>query len=207
MRYSDWALGEFFKKIRNKPWYKDSLFVILGDHGFSTPKQITDMDLLRFRVTLLFLAPGIQEGWGSVNDITSSQVDVVPTAVAMLGRPFQHACWGKNLLDESSRKSAYAVIKPSGSDKTVGIISGDRILVKAPDRAPLLYRYDVDEKPYSTQLKDSPIANDLYQKLGSYIQTALRALAEHRAGQEGTADLLSSQSVQGAKKPSQPSTL
>ena len=34
MRYSDWALGQFFEKIRNAPYYRETLFVIVGDHGF-----------------------------------------------------------------------------------------------------------------------------------------------------------------------------
>ena len=29
MRYSDWALGRFFDQVRNQPWYKDTLFVVI----------------------------------------------------------------------------------------------------------------------------------------------------------------------------------
>lgn len=34
MRYSDWALGQFFEKARKEPYFKETLFVIVGDHGF-----------------------------------------------------------------------------------------------------------------------------------------------------------------------------
>ena len=34
IRYADWALGNFFDKVSKEPWFKDTLFVILGDHGF-----------------------------------------------------------------------------------------------------------------------------------------------------------------------------
>ena len=36
MRYSDWALGQFFEKTRNAPYFKETLFVIVGDHGFGS---------------------------------------------------------------------------------------------------------------------------------------------------------------------------
>ena len=53
MRYADWALGRFFQAIENEPYYKNTVFVLVGDHGFGTNNQVTDIDLLRFRVPLL----------------------------------------------------------------------------------------------------------------------------------------------------------
>ncbi len=57
MRYSDWALGQFFEHAKQQPWYKDTLFVVLGDHGFGAPEQMTEMDLYRFHVPMLMIAP------------------------------------------------------------------------------------------------------------------------------------------------------
>jgi phosphoglycerol transferase MdoB-like AlkP superfamily enzyme len=64
MRYSDWALGQFFEKARKEPYFKETLFVIVGDHGFGNEQQITEMDLGRFNVPMLMIAPGIQEKFG-----------------------------------------------------------------------------------------------------------------------------------------------
>lgn len=183
MRYSDWALGQFFEHAKTKPWYKKTLFIVVGDHGFGVPKQITDIDLLRFRVPALFIAPGIQEEFGETNDIASSQVDLVPTAAALLGQSFEHACWGRNLLGLPNSDPGFAIIKPSGSDKTVALISGETILVKAPDQAPKFQKYDLNNAPYSQPIENPNVSETLYQQLGSYIQSALNAIGERKAGQ------------------------
>ncbi len=61
MRYSDWALGQFFEQARKEPYFKETLFVVVGDHGFGNEQQITQMDLGRFNVPMLLIGPGVQE--------------------------------------------------------------------------------------------------------------------------------------------------
>lgn len=86
MRYSDWALGQFFEKARKEPYFKETLFVIVGDHGFGNAQQVTELDLGRFNVPLLLIAPGIQEKFGAVSHTVGTQVDIVPTIMGRLGR-------------------------------------------------------------------------------------------------------------------------
>ncbi|MDR6354510.1 phosphoglycerol transferase MdoB-like AlkP superfamily enzyme [Pseudomonas psychrotolerans] len=95
MRYADWSLGQFFAKVKSEPWYQNTLFVILGDHGFGNNEQITEMDLSRFNVPLLLIGPGVQETFGARRDTVGSQIDVVPTVLARFGQPTQHQCWGR----------------------------------------------------------------------------------------------------------------
>ncbi|MDR1367168.1 MAG: LTA synthase family protein, partial [Candidatus Accumulibacter sp.] len=85
MRYSDWALGQFFAKARTSPYYRDTLFVVLGDHGFGSAEHLTEMDLYRFNVPLLLIAPGLREKFGATRETVGSQVDVVPTVMGLLG--------------------------------------------------------------------------------------------------------------------------
>src|SRR5690606_17824637 len=33
VRYADWALGQFMDQASRRPWYDDTLFVLMGDHG------------------------------------------------------------------------------------------------------------------------------------------------------------------------------
>ena len=108
MRYSDWALGRFFEQAKRQPRYKDTLFVVVGDHGFGAPEQLTEMDLFRFHVPLLLIAPGVTEQFGSRREVVGTQVDVVPTIMGRLGGEVRHQCWGRDLLalDERDRASA-----------------------------------------------------------------------------------------------------
>ncbi len=186
MRYSDWALGQFFEKARKEPYFKETLFIVLGDHGFGNEQQITEMDLGRFNIPLLLIGPGIQEKFGKVNHTVGSQPDVVPTIMGRLGGASQHQCWGRDLLNLPAGDPGFAVIKPSGSEQTVAIVKGDRILVEPRDMDTRLYRYQLGRE-FGAQLIPDTDANaadvpQLRAKLDSFIQTATKSLLDNTAG-------------------------
>lgn len=186
MRYSDWALGEFFKQAKQQPWYKDTLFVVLGDHGFGAPEQMTEMDLYRFHVPMLLLAPGIQEQFGTHNTTVASQVDMVPTIIGRLGDAVQHQCWGRDVLTLPQEDQGFAMIKPSGSDQTVALIKGDRIIIQPKDVNARVWTYQLGSDPQSAPA--TPHADDTHwlQQLNAYIQTATRSLLDNTAGAQAS---------------------
>ncbi|TRO38640.1 LTA synthase family protein [Pseudomonas sp. ALS1279] len=182
MRYADWALGQFFAKARQEPYFKDTLFVVLGDHGFGNDEQITEMDLSRFSIPLLLIGPGVQETFGNNRDTVGSQIDVVPTIMGRLGQPVQQQCWGRDLLALPEGDAGVAVIKPSGSDQTVGLVTGDNILVKPRDRDARLYRYQLGHAASAEVIDDAQRRSDLERKLSAFVQTATASLLGNTTG-------------------------
>lgn len=184
MRYSDWALGQFFERARREPFFKDTLFVVLGDHGFGTPEMITEMSLHRFNVPMLLIGPGARELFGERRDVVGSQVDVVPTIMGRLGQPVRHQCWGRDLLALPEGDPGIAVIKPSGNDATVAVVEGERILVQVPGLPARLYRYALGAKSSAEPQEDAARATAMGQYLDAYLHAATRALLDNRAGVE-----------------------
>lgn len=182
MRYADWALGQFFRSIKESAYYDETLFILVGDHGFGTNQMVSAIDLDRFRVPMLMIAPGIQDFFGKQNPTTSSQVDIVPTAMGLLGQPFSHQCWGRDLLSLEDGVPGLAIIKPSGSDQTAAIISGNDILTLNPDGVRQLGRLSYNRRMSFREKTNLTQADTLETALKSYIHTALTALADDRAG-------------------------
>lgn len=182
MRYADWALGQFFAKARQEPYFKDTLFVVLGDHGFGNDEQITEMDLSRFSIPLLLIGPGVQDTFGNSRDTVGSQIDVVPTIMGRLGQPVQQQCWGRDLLALPEGDAGVAVIKPSGSDQTVGLVTGDNILVKPRDRDARLYRYQLGHEAHAEVIDNAQRRSDLERKLSAFVQTATASLLDNTTG-------------------------
>lgn len=181
MRYADWAVGQFFEKARKEAYFKDTLFILVGDHGFGNDQQITEMDLGRFNVPMLMIAPGIQDKFGAVSHTVGTQIDIVPTIMGRLGGENRNQCWGRDLLNLPDGDKGFGVIKPSGNEQTVAIISGDRILVEPKDMPPKLYRYELGRTP-KAEIIDAPDIPDLRRKLDSFIQTATKSLLDNTAG-------------------------
>ncbi|MCY1391950.1 Sulfatase [compost metagenome] len=181
MRYADWALGQFFEKARKEPYFKDTLFVVVGDHGFGSDKQLTEMDLFRFNVPLLLIGPGVQEKFGSLDHTVGTQIDVVPTIMGRLGGEVRHQCWGRDLLNLPEGDPGIGVIKPSGSDQTVAIVSADRILVQPRDFPARLYQYQLGADARAERI---PGDNDprLQKYLEAFLQTATGSLLSNTAG-------------------------
>ena len=181
MRYSDWALGQFFEKARKEPYFKETLFVIVGDHGFGNNQQVTELDLSRFNVPLLLIAPGIQEKFGAVSHTVGTQIDIVPTIMGRLGGETRHQCWGRDLLNLPEGDQGFGMIKPSGSEQTVGLVTGDRILIESKDMSPRMYRYQLGRE-FKAERIESPDQAELTRKLESFIQTATKSLLDNTAG-------------------------
>lgn len=183
MRYADWALGQFFAKAKKSPYFDETLFVLLGDHGFCVPQQLTEIELLRFHVPLLLLAPGLQEEYGAQRSIVATQVDVVPTIMGLLGKPFLHHCWGRNLLNTVAEDPGFGIIKPSGSDPTVAMIRGDRILIHPPDgHNSQIYNYKLYPQPEAVIDNNKSATTEMESTLKAYIQTAMGALLSNHCG-------------------------
>lgn len=186
MRYSDWALGQFFEKAKKEPYFKNTLFVVLGDHGFGNNRQLTEMDLGRFNVPLLLIGPGVQEKFGQRSSIVGTQVDVVPTIMGRLGGQTRNQCWGRDLLNLPEGDKGFGVIKPSGSEQVVAIISGNRILIEPTEMPAKLLTYTLGATPHAEEVPDAPDTEELKRKLESFLQTATKSLLDNTAGVEAS---------------------
>lgn len=182
MRYSDWSLGQFFEKARKEPYFKDTLFVVLGDHGFGNEQQITGMDLGRFNVPLLLIAPGVQEKFGRESDVVGTQVDVVPTIMGRLGGSYRQQCWGRDLLSLPENDKGVAIFKPSGSDQTVAIIKGDQLLIKPKDMPEQAWSYQLGADPKGWQTELNEQTPQMKLQLEAFIQSATESLLSDSAG-------------------------
>jgi phosphoglycerol transferase MdoB-like AlkP superfamily enzyme len=176
------TLGQFFEKIKSLGGFDNTLFVITGDHGFGSGELITDIDLVRFHVPLLFIGKDIQSLFGKTNETVGSQVDIVPTVIGMMGGSYIHHCWGRNLLALPENDPGRAVIKPSGTEQMVAFIEGDTILVKAPETRPKLFRFKTRPTLSAEPIDNSLLIEQMQKSLNAYLQTATHALLKNSIG-------------------------
>lgn len=114
LRFSDHALGEFFRAARGMPWFDRTVFAIFGDHGLNDPPGnmppgYTACHLQDSHVPLLIYAPGLaREGLfkPGVYPQPCGQPDVFPTLAALAGVPFRYTGMGRDLFDPDTRRDA-----------------------------------------------------------------------------------------------------
>ena len=136
----------------------------------------------RFNVPLLLIAPGIQEKFGKTRDTVGTQIDVVPTILGRLGGDVRHQCWGRDLLALPDGDPGFGIIKPSGSDQTVAIINGDKIVVQSKSKALKTYQYQLWTNPRADELTNDSEEGALKEKLDAFIQVATQSLLNNTTG-------------------------
>jgi len=94
LHFADQSMKEFFEKIKDKPYYKNTVFVLVSDHTNGMHKSISAK----------YFIPGIiySEGLVPVKKINRyvSQRDFSPTILDILGLPASQSFAGKSFLDD-----------------------------------------------------------------------------------------------------------
>ncbi|MDR2891672.1 MAG: sulfatase-like hydrolase/transferase [Deltaproteobacteria bacterium] len=113
MRFADYSLAEFFRLAKASDYYRDTIFVLLGDHGIrdsngNMDAAYTAADLAPWHVPLILHAPGRLDP--GVDAEPASQVDVFPTVASLAGASYTNWTLGRDLLDTRFSGSRAAFI-------------------------------------------------------------------------------------------------
>lgn len=111
-RMADYSLGEFFKLAKDDPYFKNTIFIIHGDHGLPHHKaqHLTDgykfFGLNRFHTPLVIYSPLIDEPKEWPQMIT--EPDVWPTVLGLMGQPGTNTALGRNVFAVKENEPRYA---------------------------------------------------------------------------------------------------
>lgn len=103
--YADSVLGDFIKKIKKEPYWKNSLVLIVADHGHPMPGNDPVDVPSKFHIPLV-LTGGALIKKGTVSTI-GSQTDIPTTLLDQMEIPSGDFKWGSNLLDSTRNSFAF----------------------------------------------------------------------------------------------------
>ncbi|RYZ73159.1 MAG: hypothetical protein EOP05_10315, partial [Proteobacteria bacterium] len=94
LRFSDFALGRFIEIAKKSPYFKNTLFVIHGDHGLPSGRATTlkkgyaEFGLSRWHVPLLLYGPQVMPPVRKIDKIASPpQIGVINEKYYTFGSP------------------------------------------------------------------------------------------------------------------------
>ena len=116
--YTDYAIGAFLKAAQTKPWFKDTVFVIVADHCASVAGK-RELEVRKYEIPLFIWSPGNIAP--RQFDTMMSQIDVAPTVLGLLGVDYLSRFVGADALAPSYRPRAFisnyqkvALLRPDG---------------------------------------------------------------------------------------------
>lgn len=172
--YTDNALREFFKTASKMPWYKNTVFFITADHSVSPYLKEYINGRGRFAVPMIVYKPGDKNFVKHDTTTIVQQIDVLPTALNMVGYTGKFIAFGNDMFDEDGDHFA---INYEGS--SYQLTMGDYLLQFNGKKSTALY--NIHEQYMETNLLGTlpKIQARLETKAKAFIQEYNRRLIDN----------------------------
>ncbi len=108
VNYSDQSLRKYFAFAKTQPWYSNTLFVLIADHGHLLPLNREYYDPRSRKIPLLFYGDLLKQEFKGRKDTTiGNQNDITTTLLNQLGIYSKQFVWSNDLLNHSANHFAY----------------------------------------------------------------------------------------------------
>ena len=105
MRYTDHALQKFFESAGKQPWFQNTLFVIVADHGAPNDSPDTHTPRGGVSIPIFFYAPDHSLN-GEIN-FPVQQIDILPSVLDYLRAPCKYVSFGKSIFKKDSARCVF----------------------------------------------------------------------------------------------------
>jgi phosphoglycerol transferase MdoB-like AlkP superfamily enzyme len=134
VKYSDYALGQFFKAARQERFYTNTIFVVVADHGARVYGS-QNIPIHSYEIPLLIAGPAVVKSPTRIPRLGCS-LDVAPTILGLLGRPYESLFFGRDLLKGSSQADHVLI----NHNRDIGFFRNDRLVTMGLNQSHEFYR-------------------------------------------------------------------
>ena len=125
VKYTDNAIGQFLDEARDKPWFRDTVFIFVADHTAGSAGK-EDLPVANYHIPLFICSPAhIQP---SEYAEVASQIDLAPTLLGLLNLDYVSTFLGRNLLLDE-RAPGRALL---GNYQHLGLFDGQDLSILSP---------------------------------------------------------------------------
>lgn len=146
--YTDYAIGKFIREASQRPWYDNTVFVIVADHCAKASGK-TDLPVSGYHIPMIIFAPKIFEP--RKFDRLTSQIDIVPTILGIVKLNYRTKFFGRDIFNDTTGSDRALLSTYQG----LGYFTGNDLLVQMPPKEIKQYRINQGGEQISTALNDS----------------------------------------------------
>ncbi len=134
VKYTDWAIADFIEQAKTRPWFDDTLFVIMADHCAGSAGK-TELPVARYHIPLMIYSP--KHITPRLENALTSQIDITPTILGLLNWSYQSRFYGQDIF-RSQPETRRAFI---GTYQKLGLIIEDHLTVLSPQQQASYYHF------------------------------------------------------------------
>ena len=170
VKYCDFALGQFFRAAKKEAFWTNTVFAVVADHGARVYGE-QSIPIHSYEIPLLLVGPAVIKGPSRVGELGCS-LDVSPTLLGLVGRPYETLFFGRDLL-KLQPQTGRALLN---HNRDIGLLARDRMAVlgllqtvefyagdpKLVEMKPLTQPADSDRELEQEAIAIYQVADDLY---------------------------------------------
>ena len=164
IKYCDFAIGEFIRKASERPWFKNTIFVIVADHCAGSAGQ-AELPFMEYQIPYLIYNPGIVRP--AKIDKLCSQIDVAPTLLGVMNWSYKTKFFGKDILKMTQEEERAFI----SNYQKLGYIKNDRLSILSPQQKITHYKINAQTGEMKVEATDPEIENEaiIYYQSANYV--------------------------------------
>ena len=172
VKYTDYALKQFFAIASKQSWFKNTVFVILADHCASSSGK-TELPMDKYHIPAMIYAPGFITA--KEDTILMSQIDIMPTLFGLLNFSYQSKFYGQDVFSPEYKPRAFVA-----TYQDLGLIKDDVLTIISPVKKVKQFQLISQPNPklkrgFNLFYEEKPMTKmreDLVNETISYYQTS-----------------------------------
>lgn len=127
VKYTDYAIGKFIKDAGSKPWFNNTLFVIVSDHCASSAGKV-ELPVNKYHIPMIFYAPG-KINPGKFEKLTA-QIDVGPTILGYLNFSYKSKFFGQDVFKMNEKDQRIFI----STYQSLGYLKNNKLVILGPNK-------------------------------------------------------------------------
>lgn len=137
IKYTDYAIDNFLKQAKTKPWYNNTVFVIMADHcASSAGRWSLNIDKYRIPAMIFNIENQSPQKIGKL----SSQIDMFPTLFALLNWDYSSNLFGMDIM-KMKKEEERAFI---GNYRNLGLLKDKKLMILSDQRVVNYFEWETD---------------------------------------------------------------
>lgn len=161
LKYFDYAIGEFIRKASTKPWFTNTIFVIMADHCAGSAGK-AELPFKEYQIPLMIYNPQLIHP--EKIDKLCSQIDAAPTLLGVLNWNYATKFFGKDITKMAPDEERAFI----SNYQKLGFLKNDHVTILSPQQK--ITHYKINEE--TGEMKVEPAVPEIENEAIIYYQSA-----------------------------------
>ena len=125
VKYTDYAIGKFIREASSRPWFKNTIFVIVADHCAGSAGSV-ELPVTGYHIPLLVYSPGFIQP--KKIDKLMAQIDIIPTVLGLMKMDYRSKFLGRDIFNVAKGNEHAYISTYQG----LGFLNNEKLVIQSP---------------------------------------------------------------------------